>query len=65
FGYKVVSPKFLDRTQYNATKIRQMIGNDKEWEKLVPSAVSKFIKNINGVRRIKTILKTDTKPQEF
>lgn len=65
FGYSVVSPKFLDRAQYNATKIRQMIGNDKEWEKLVPFAVSKFIKNINGVRRIKTILQTDTKPQEF
>lgn len=65
FGYKVVLPKFLERAKYNGTKIRQMIGDDKEWEKLIPVAVSKFIKNINGVSRIKTILNTDTKPREF
>jgi len=65
FGYEVVSPRFLDRNQYNATKIRQMIGRDKEWEKLVPAAISKFIKTINGVSRIKTILKTETNPKEF
>ncbi len=65
FGYEVVSPRFLDRNQYNATKIRQMIGQDKEWEKLVPAAISKFIKTINGVSRIKTILKTETNPKEF
>ncbi len=65
FGYKVVLPKFLEMAMYNGTKIRQMIGDDKEWEKLVPIAVSKFIKNINGVGRIKTILNTDTKPREF
>ncbi|HXV65984.1 MAG TPA: nicotinamide-nucleotide adenylyltransferase [Nitrosopumilaceae archaeon] len=65
FGYNVTSPKFLERTRYNGTIIRQMIGQDKEWESLVPSSVSKIIKRINGVQRIKTILKTDTKPQEF
>ncbi len=64
-GYTVVSPKFLDRKQYNATKIRQMIANDGEWEKLVTSSVVQIIKNINGVSRIKTIFKTETKPQEF
>jgi len=64
-GYTVVSPKFLDRTQFNATKIRQMIANDGKWEKLVPSSVIQIIKNINGISRIKTIFKTETKPQEF
>jgi len=64
-GYTVVSPKFLDRKQFNATKIRQMIANDDEWEKLVTSSVVQIIKKINGVSRIKTIFKTKTKPQEF
>ncbi len=64
-GYTVVSPKFLDREQYSATKIRQMIANDGEWEKLVPSAVSQLIKKINGVKRIKTIFQSETKPGEY
>ncbi len=65
FGYTVVPPQFLDREQYNATKIRQMIANDGEWEKLVPSSVSQIIKKINGVKRIKTIFQSETKPQEY
>ncbi len=65
FGYTVVAPKFFDREQYNATKIRQMIANDEQWEKLVPSSVSEIIKKINGVKRIKTIFKSETKPQEY
>jgi nicotinamide-nucleotide adenylyltransferase len=63
--YAVVSPKFLDREQYNATKIRQMIANDGQWEKLVPSTVSQLIKKINGVKRIKTIFQSETKPREY
>jgi nicotinamide-nucleotide adenylyltransferase len=64
-GYAVVPPKFLDREKYNATKIRQMIANDGQWEKLVPFSVSEIIKKINGIKRIKTIFKSETKPQEY
>jgi nicotinamide-nucleotide adenylyltransferase len=64
-GYTVVTPKFFDREQYNATKIRQTIANDGQWEKLVPSSVSEIIKKINGVKRIKTIFQSETKPQEY
>ncbi len=64
-GYTVVPPKFLDRDQYSATKIRQMIANDGQWEKLIPSAVSQVIKKINGVKRIQTIFQSETKPQEY
>ncbi len=64
-GIEVKSPKFLDREQYNATKIRQLIANDGQWEKFLPSAVTNAIKKINGVNRIKTISKTDTKPTEY
>ena len=64
-GYTVVPPKFLDRDQYSATKIRQMIANNGQWKKLVPSAVSQVIKKINGVKRIQTIFQSETKPQEY
>jgi len=64
-GYEVVSPNFYEREKFNATKIRKMIANDNDWEQFVPSAVSKIIKKINGVVRIKTIFETDTKPQEY
>ncbi len=64
-GYTVVTPKFFNRELYNATKIRQMIANDEQWKKLVPSSVSEIIKKINGVKRIKTIFQSDTKPQEY
>jgi len=64
-GYEVVSPNFHEREKFNATKIRKMIANDDDWEQFVPSAVSKIIKKINGVVRIKTIFETDTKPQEY
>ena len=64
-GYDVIQPKFLDRQNYNGTQIRKMILNDQDWEKCIPSATLKIIKKINGVNRIKTISKTDTKPQEF
>ncbi len=37
---KVVKPIFLDRQQYNATKIRSMIISDGEWQNLVPPAIS-------------------------
>ena len=61
---KVVTPVFLDREQYNATKIRLMIISDEDWEKFVPSAVSEFIKKINGKNRLDIINKSDTKPTE-
>jgi len=61
---KVVKPIFLDRQQYNATKIRSMIISDGEWQNLVPPAVTEFIKKINGKNRIKIINNSDTKPTE-
>lgn len=61
---EVVIPEFLDRQQFNATKIRSMIICDENWEKIVPPAVSKFIKKINGKNRLKIIDKSDTKPTE-
>jgi nicotinamide-nucleotide adenylyltransferase len=61
---EVVKPVFLDREQYNATEVRSMIVSDGSWERLVPLAVSEFIKKINGKNRLEIINKSDTKPTE-
>ncbi|NIM26539.1 MAG: nicotinamide-nucleotide adenylyltransferase [Nitrosopumilaceae archaeon] len=61
---EVIKPVFLDRGQYNATKIRSMIISEENWEEFVPKAVVDFIKKINGKTRLKTIHKSDTKPTE-
>jgi nicotinamide-nucleotide adenylyltransferase len=63
-GIQVIKPKFLDRKQYNATNIRKLIIKDKDWQSLVPKAVSNMINKINGVNRLKIISKSDTKPTE-
>ena len=64
-GFEVVNPKFLDRQNYNATKIRQRITENGEWQNFVPKAVITIIEKINGINRIKTIKKSDTKPTEY
>lgn len=63
-GIDVIKPKFLDREKYNATSIRKLIVEDKDWQSLVPKAVSNVINKINGVNRLKIISKSDTKPTE-
>jgi nicotinamide-nucleotide adenylyltransferase len=64
-GYDVIKPKFLSREKFNATRIRKMISENQEWEKLVPASISNYIKKINGENRIKVIFSSETKPQEF
>ena len=64
-GIDVVSPKFLDRSQYNSTRIREMIINDENWQDLVPKAVVGLISKIDGQNRLKTISTSDTKPTEY
>ena len=41
-----------------------MIISDGDWQNFVPSAVSEFIKKINGKNRIEIINNSDTKPTE-
>jgi nicotinamide-nucleotide adenylyltransferase len=64
-GIDVVKPAFLDRTQFNATKIRNMIITDENWRDLVPHAVYDLLVKINAKNRLAVISKTDTKPTEY
>lgn len=58
-GFEVKSIPFIKRKLYSATEIRNRILKNNEWEDLVPKAVAKFIKEINGVQRIKDLARTD------
>ena len=64
-GIQVIKPKFLERERYNATSIRNLMIEDQNWQSFVPPIVANVIKKINGINRLKTISKSDTKPTEY
>jgi len=57
--FKVKSIPFQKRDIYSATEIRERMLADKNWEALVPKSVAAFIKEIDGVQRLKDLNKTD------
>jgi len=58
-GFKVKPVPFHKREVYSATEIRKQMLNGKNWETLVPRSVAKFIKEIDGVQRLRDLNKTD------
>ena len=61
-GYKVKSIPFHKRKLYSSTEVREKLLKGESWEKLVPKSVADFIKEIDGINRLKDLVKTD-KPQ--
>lgn len=64
-GIKVRDVKFYGREKYNATRIRQLMLQGKNWQELVPKSVAQIIKKIDGVKRIKMISQSESRPQEW
>ena len=64
-GIKVRDVKFYNREKYNATKIRQLMVESKNWQGLVPKSVAQIIKKIDGIKRMKVISESESKPQEW
>jgi len=58
-GYQVKSIRFHKRKVYSATEIRERMLKDGNWEELVPKSVAEFIKEIDGVERLKDLTKSD------
>lgn len=58
-GYKVKAMRFHERKLYSSTKIRERILKDESWEKLVPKNVAAFIREIDGVNRLRDLTKSD------
>jgi nicotinamide-nucleotide adenylyltransferase len=59
-GYRVEPVPFYKREVYSATEIRKRMLNGQNWEQLVPNSVVRFIKEIDGVERIRDLARTDT-----
>jgi nicotinamide-nucleotide adenylyltransferase len=58
-GYMVRGIRFFERKIYSSTDIRARMADGREWEKLVPKSVAKFIAERDGVNRIVDLKKSD------
>lgn len=57
--FEVESPPMFNREEYQGTEIRERMLQDKEWKNLVPDGVGEIIEEIDGVKRLKDLSKTD------
>ncbi len=64
-GIKVRGVKFYARDRYNASRIRQLMLEGRNWQELVPKSVVQIIKKIDGIKRMKVISKSESKPQQW
>lgn len=58
-GFKVKSVPFHQREEYSSTEIRERILSKRNWEELVPETIAQFVKEIDGVERLRELAKTD------
>jgi nicotinamide-nucleotide adenylyltransferase len=58
-GYVVKPIRLFDRKLYSSTAIRQKMLAGKGWERLVPENVAAFIKEIDGISRLRDLAKSD------
>jgi nicotinamide-nucleotide adenylyltransferase len=58
-GYKIKPIPFYKRNVCSSTEIRKKIINDEDWEENIPESVASFIKKVDGVARLKDLVKSD------
>jgi len=58
-GIEVEAIPYLNRSEYSATNVRARILERKDWEKLVPHAVAKLVKELDGVGRVRSMIDKD------
>ena len=58
-GVKAIEAPLHRRNEMEATEIRRRMAAQENWEELVPKPVSKVIKEINGIERLKAISQKD------
>lgn len=59
-GLKVLSPSLVDRERLSGTTVRERILKGGDWESLVPTVVASYVKEIDGVERIRETHKYST-----
>jgi len=63
-GVEVEAVRYLDRSTYSATNVRNRILEMKEWEKLVPDPVASMVKSIGGVERVRSMIHKDLEGEQ-
>jgi nicotinamide-nucleotide adenylyltransferase len=58
-GYEVKSIRFFQRKFYTSTLVREKMLKGESWTKLVPESVADFIREIDGVNRLRDLTRTD------
>ena len=58
-GFEVRPIPFYKRELCSATEIRRRMLAGRSWEELLPGSVVEFIREINGVERLRDLAKTD------
>lgn len=56
---QVRRPPLYQKDEYSGTEIRRRMLNDEKWEDLVPKAVAKVVKEVDGVQRLKNLSQSD------
>ncbi len=56
----VVNVPFIGRDTFNATLVRRRMLSNEDWSELVPASVSRDIKSIDGVGRLRDLAETDS-----
>ena len=59
-GYKVESIPLFKRKLYSSTLIRERMLKDESWKTLVPRSVADLVDEIDGVKSLRDLTKTDT-----
>lgn len=54
-GYFVKRTPYFEKERYSGEEIRRRMIKNEKWDDLVPKAVVKIIKDINGVQRLKDL----------
>ncbi|MCW3995311.1 MAG: nicotinamide-nucleotide adenylyltransferase [Candidatus Bathyarchaeota archaeon] len=58
-GYEVKSLPLFERKVYMSTAVREKMLAGSSWTELVPKSVAEFIKEIDGVNRLRDLAQTD------
>jgi len=58
-GYEVMFPPPYNRDVYRSTHVRRLIIEGGNWKELLTPSVAKYIEYINGVERLRLLLKGD------
>jgi nicotinamide-nucleotide adenylyltransferase len=58
-NFDVKAIPFFKREQCSSTEIRERMVQDKSWTTLLPKSVAGYIKQIQGVERLRDLMKTD------